>query len=148
MKSDEHETPSEQEADRRPHPAPGGLDVHAVVGVAEVTGALVTAGIGWMAATVFQEALQRAASDGYDSARSFFTSLRTRLTRTESEGEVELIVVQSEDGQWELKLPGNLGHDAHAALVRDFERIVREGERDGRPFTISWLGDRWIRRSH
>lgn len=104
-------------------------------------------GIGLIAATMFQETLQRAASDSYDGARGFFTSLRGRLRRSQTNtdvAQVELIVVQSEDGRWNLLLPGDLDEEAHAALIRDFDGLVRDAG-DGRRFSIFWQDGKWIK---
>jgi hypothetical protein len=100
----------------------------------------------FIAGTVFQETLQRAASDSYDGARRFFTLLRTRVRRSRAappEPEAELIVMRSEDGRWALHLPGNLDHEAHAALIRDFDTLVQELG-DGERFTVEWRDGRWM----
>ncbi|MEU3396523.1 hypothetical protein [Streptomyces filamentosus] len=99
----------------------------------------------FIAGTVLQETLQRAAGDSYDGTRRFFASLRARLRRsrtTPPEPEAELSIVRSEDGQWALQLPGNLDHEAHAALIRDFDALVRE-HGDGERFTVEWRDGRW-----
>ncbi|MFC9706060.1 hypothetical protein ACFTWD_35835 [Streptomyces sp. NPDC056943] len=112
-------------------------------------GALAVPAIGFIAGTMFQEALQRAASDSYDGARRFFTSLRTRVRRSSTAppgAEVELIIVRSEDGRWRLHLPGDLEHEAHAALIRDFDTLIKD-EGDGQRFTVEWSDGRWVKSS-
>ncbi|GGR51772.1 hypothetical protein [Streptomyces roseolus] len=114
-------------------------------GIVHYVAEAAVAGVGFMAAAMFQEALQRAASDSYDGARRFFTSLRSRLRRVVPQGaEVELIVVQSEEGRWDLLLPGDLDHEAHAALIRDFDDLVRD-ENDGQQIVIHWADGRWVK---
>ncbi|MFE5596594.1 hypothetical protein [Streptomyces sp. NPDC056549] len=114
------------------------LDQVATVAVPAVT---------FIAGTVFQETLQRAVSDSYDGARRLFTSLRTRVRRsraTPPEPEAELIIMRSEDGRWTLHLPGNLDHEAHAALIRDFDTLVRD-HGDGARFTVEWRDGHWVK---
>ncbi|MFD0151140.1 hypothetical protein ACWGQ4_02365 [Streptomyces sp. NPDC055721] len=104
--------------------------------------------VGFIAGTMFQEALQRAASDSYDGARRFFTSLRTRARRSPAAppgAEVELIIVRSEDGLWILNPPGDLDYEAHAALIRDFDALVQDDEGDGERFTIEWRDGHWVK---
>ncbi|MER8047713.1 hypothetical protein [Streptomyces sp. NPDC094032] len=114
--------------------------------VDQVATAVVPA-VTFIAGTVFQETLQRAASDSYDGARRFFTALRNRVRRSRTappEPEAELTIMRSEAGRWTLRLPGNLDREAHAALIRDFDTLVREhgaGER----FTVEWRGGRWVK---
>ncbi|CUM35597.1 hypothetical protein BN2537_159 [Streptomyces venezuelae] len=101
----------------------------------------------FVAGTMLQETLQRAAGDTYDGTRRFFTSLRARVRRSRAalpEPEAELTIMRSEDGKWALQLPGNLDYEAHAALIRDFDALVRE-HGDGERFTVEWRDGRWVK---
>lgn len=109
----------------------------------------ISPGVGRVTVTLIQEVLQRAASDSYDEFRAFLTSLRSRVGKRDAATDtahLDLIVVRSDDGRWELHLPGNLPEAAHVALVRDFDAVVRDAG-GATPFRIVWDEDeqKWVR---
>ncbi|MFE6853942.1 hypothetical protein ACFVDH_24495 [Streptomyces sp. NPDC057674] len=115
--------------------------------VVAAVGAFVGSGIGLMAVSLFQEVIQRAATDTYDGARSLFSSLRARLARDTNQAtgpEIQLIIVRDDHDRWALYLPGNLDHEAHAALIRDFDALTQD-DNDGQSFVIQWVEDRWVK---
>lgn len=88
----------------------------------------------YVAAPFLQSLANQAAMATYESFLAKFRTLRDNL---ELQDRWELVVLQTSDGRLTVEIPGNLPVDAHAALERDFVRLV-EGARGRSTVRIVW----------
>ncbi|MGW4759081.1 hypothetical protein [Streptomyces chartreusis] len=123
---------SKEIADDEDH-LPEGSDNRSIE-VAEVVGVAVLV-LTWTGPPLAQALASRVTDALWQSFRRVLSQL-SELRERHPNG-VYLTIVRTEDEQLNMRIPGNLTEEAHQALIRDFDALVRGGT-DTAPIRVRW----------